>query len=361
MFVFIFESNLAFEAQHLLHAVQNYRDEQGRGIGNWVSLSEGQQQAHGWLTTNERKVRASSLEYIVDVGQRAIMEDRDESERWVEVSPQLSISSLGRVRTYNRVHGHREYTPETDNGHGYVVFKHDGKSHRFNRLVCATFHGPPSPHAYADHINRITTDNRACNLRWASPATNYENSARPVRRCLAEATESQNPIQGERWAELGNFHVSTEGRAQVLRSNYSSAGKWHPIFTPKPQGKSAYARLGKNLFHRMVAQAFLPDPESSTCTVDHINQDKTDNRLVNLRWSSKQQQVANRTIQKKATCLGAKVMVKPVGSAEWETFTGYAVAARVLRERYGLPFHHVNVSRATRSGKPYNGVLFVRA
>ena len=43
-------SNLAFEAQHLLHAVQNYRDDHGRGITNWVSLSEGQQQAHGWLT-----------------------------------------------------------------------------------------------------------------------------------------------------------------------------------------------------------------------------------------------------------------------------------------------------------------------
>ena len=43
-------SNLAFEAQHLLHAVQNYRDDHGRGISNWVSLSEGQQQAHGWLT-----------------------------------------------------------------------------------------------------------------------------------------------------------------------------------------------------------------------------------------------------------------------------------------------------------------------
>ena len=55
MFVFIFESNLAFEAQHLLHAVQNYRDDHGRGISNWVSMSEGQQQAHGWLTTNERK------------------------------------------------------------------------------------------------------------------------------------------------------------------------------------------------------------------------------------------------------------------------------------------------------------------
>ena len=48
-FVLIFESNLAFESQHLLHAVET------AGIKNWVSLSEGQQGTLGWLTTNERK------------------------------------------------------------------------------------------------------------------------------------------------------------------------------------------------------------------------------------------------------------------------------------------------------------------
>ena len=47
--VLIFESNLAFESQHLLHAVEQ------AGIKNWVSLSEGQQGTLGWLTTNERK------------------------------------------------------------------------------------------------------------------------------------------------------------------------------------------------------------------------------------------------------------------------------------------------------------------
>lgn len=47
--VFIFESNLAFESQHLLHALE------AAGVKNWVSLSEGQAGSLGWLTTNERK------------------------------------------------------------------------------------------------------------------------------------------------------------------------------------------------------------------------------------------------------------------------------------------------------------------
>ena len=47
--VLILESNLAFESQHLLHALE------AAGVKNWVSLSEGQQGSLGWLTTNERK------------------------------------------------------------------------------------------------------------------------------------------------------------------------------------------------------------------------------------------------------------------------------------------------------------------
>ena len=53
--VFVLESNLAFESQHLLHAVD------AAEIRNWVSLSEGQQGTLGWLTTNERKAPAHPL------------------------------------------------------------------------------------------------------------------------------------------------------------------------------------------------------------------------------------------------------------------------------------------------------------
>lgn len=37
--------------------------------------------------------------------------------------------------------------------------------------------------------------------------------------------------------------------------------------------------------HRLVAQAFVPNPDNLK-TVNHINEDKTDNRAVNLEWLS---------------------------------------------------------------------------
>ena len=42
--VFVFESNLAFEAQHLMHALN------ANNVRRWVALSEGQGGTVGWLT-----------------------------------------------------------------------------------------------------------------------------------------------------------------------------------------------------------------------------------------------------------------------------------------------------------------------
>jgi len=47
--VLCLESNLAYEAQHIIHTLQE------AGLKKWVALQEGAGYTLGWLTTNERK------------------------------------------------------------------------------------------------------------------------------------------------------------------------------------------------------------------------------------------------------------------------------------------------------------------
>lgn len=55
---------------------------------------------------------------------------------------------------------------------------------------------------------------------------------------------------------------------------------------------SKNSNLKSYLVHRLVAESFIPN-QGNLPTVDHINRDKTDNRVENLRWASYKLQCEN--------------------------------------------------------------------
>lgn len=96
---------------------------------------------------------------------------------------------LNRVKGSNKKYA---YTPGCfEKQRGYYVVGIRGKTFQVHRLVAEAFHANPENKPTVDHINRVRTDNRACNLRWATYHEQSENNSRVLNRA----------DYGVRWSE----------------------------------------------------------------------------------------------------------------------------------------------------------------
>lgn len=76
--------------------------------------------------------------------------------------------------------------------------------------------------------------------------------------------------------------------------------------------------------HRLLAQTFIPNPQNLP-VVDHINRDKTDYSLENLRWVTQRKNALNRA---KSIVRGNSISQYSLDGVEIATFRSYAEAAR---------------------------------
>jgi hypothetical protein len=339
-------------------------------------------------------------------------DDDSSAEEWAQVPTiqGLHVSTKGRVRTQRKGGAMSlPYRPNQDknSGYRYVCTKRLG-----NLMLCTFRRSPlPTETAdhiakYDGDWWRERGDDRLSNLRWASKSEQIRNqrvhkpkrSGKPVllRRpewpestpslrfesaneaakklqlhsgavsdCAnrkrgkmhhhgwkitrAQPNETQDDLvdgnQVEAWREVHpRLRVSSFGRAQ-WKNNLGDG--WGPRFLPLPTDGNPYAKLDAELAHIIVYQTFHGHLEEGE-TVDHIDQNKRNNRADNLRAASASCQNYNRVVSSSGSELQSlPVQGRPTANtdAEWMTFASQNEAARTLTVAQGMRFNQGAISK----------------
>lgn len=108
----------------------------------------------------------------------------------------------------------------------------------------------------------------------------------------------------EEWRDVPNYEglyqVSNLGRVKSFARKYCIERILKTINSSKGY---LIVNLCKNkkhkqfLVHRLVAEAFIPNPENKPC-IDHIDTNKENNKITNLRWVTNKENNNNLTLKK---------------------------------------------------------------
>ena len=113
------------------------------------------------------------------------------------------------------------------------------------------------------------------------------------------SSSGMSSSMSEQWEPLKDFEDDYEIETEPPHMIRRRSNGW--IVTPSLNNRSGYIDIRLNgktyRYHRILAKHFIPNPDDLP-EIDHIDRDKTNNSLENLRWVNRSQNLKNRNVEK---------------------------------------------------------------
>lgn len=204
------------------------------------------------------------------------------------------------------------------------------------------------------------TENQICNIVDSFKNPEKSEKVRIQLQELRNDWENKRLKDTEVWKEIdgleGEYAVSSKGRVKNLKTNRILGGG------VKSNGyKQVYLKGKTYTVHRLVALAFIPNPENLP-EVNHKNEDKRDNNVDNLEWCSRTYNV-NHSIYK-CSCKIKQITKDGEFVKIWESShqierdTGYDQGHIIdcckgrLRQAYGYRWEYADMSQQRKLNRP---------
>lgn len=137
---------------------------------------------------------------------------------------------------------------------------------------------------------------------------------------------------------IDGYFASSDGRIWSSKRNKFMKGR---------PDKKGYLRvhIGEKFYsvHRLIALAFIPNPDNLE-TVDHVDEDKTNNRPENLRWMTRGEN-KSRSWSKRVVCNETGIIYNSIEDASKNTGLCKSLICRVCNGKRnktgGLTFNYI--------------------
>lgn len=194
------------------------------------------------------------------------------------------------ARIFNDITGREIKGTYATNEYHSVQLVIDGKpkTFMFHRLVAEAFCENPNHYTIVDHIDKNKHNDNASNLRWVTSKQNANNRPKIIKRTKNEkydgdfSKEEWKPVFGQ-----PNFMINKKGKVINLNTRNILI----------PQNRNGYLRVNLNnsrySLHILVWETFNNQKIPQGMQIDHIDGDKANNDLQNLRLVNSSDNVKN--------------------------------------------------------------------
>lgn len=170
-----------------------------------------------------------------------------------------------------------------ENGYKYYRLSKNNKKIMFyaHRLVAEYYIDNPGNLPVVNHIDGNKLNNNVNNLEWVSYSENTQHWKDNTTIIRKPTEYYKEDLPNETWKEYKNYLVSSLGRIRHKNKNN--------LLRPSLTCGYYKVRLSNNglvedyMVHKLVYQVFNGDYDDEKYIIDHINGNKLDNSITNLR------------------------------------------------------------------------------